>query len=121
LVIGATRRGGTEEQRVNTSESDYAQPSAQMQGSYEGYMRSAPAYIQANGVGYDNPANQQARYSKNTRGRNDTNILSPQSFSGTSFNNISQSAILSDYSRSFSKNSSSQRLQNLNRIESMFG
>ena len=35
-------------------------PSDPMRGSYEGYMNSSPAYVQANGAGYDNPANQQA-------------------------------------------------------------
>jgi len=96
-------------------------PSDQMKGSFEGYMRSAPAYIQATGSGYDNPRNQQARYSKNTRTKNLTNITKASSLGKLNFNNQSNSVIMSNYSKQFKKDSSSQRLASMRKVERMLG
>ena len=90
-------------------------PSDPLKGSYEGYMNSSPAYIQANGAGYDNKANQQARYNKKSF-----------SLTGDSFalknnsNNIKNSAIIDNYSSSLKRNSSGDRLLQMRKIEGMF-
>lgn len=89
--------------------------SDQMKGSYEGYMHSAPAYVQPNNAGYDNPANQQARYSnKKMMLSNNTSSLKPI------LNNMNKSAIIDNYSSSLKKNSSGDRLKKMNHIERMF-
>lgn len=89
--------------------------SDQMKGSYEGYMRSAPAYVQPKNTGYDNPANQQARYS-NKKMQLSSSMPTLNSIS----NNMNRSAIIDNYSSSLKKNSSGDRLRKMNSIERMF-
>ncbi len=90
-------------------------PSDPLKGSYEGYMNSSPAYIQANGAGYDNKANQQARYNKKSFSlTGDSLALKNNS------NNIKNSAIIDNYSSSLKRNSSGDRLLQMRKIEGMF-
>ena len=90
-------------------------PSDQLKGSYEGYMNSSPAYIQSNGAGYDNPANQQARYNKKSYSLSGD----PLAFKNNS-NNIKNSAIIDNYSSALKRNSSGDRLLQMRKIEGMF-
>lgn len=90
-------------------------PSDPLKGSYEGYMNSSPAYIQANGVGYDNPANQQARYSQKTSlTMGDTPTFKPI------LNNTGNSAIIDNYSSALKRDSSGDRLSQMRSVEEMF-
>jgi hypothetical protein len=89
-------------------------PSDPLKGSYEGYMNSSPAYIQANGAGYDNPATQQARYNKKSFS------LSGDPLTFNNSNNIKNSAIIDNYSSSLKRNSSGDRLLQMRKIEGMF-
>jgi len=93
--------------------------SDQMKGSYEGYMRSAQAWIQANNTGYDNPRNQQARQSKNISSKNPTHIQSIKSLSN-SFNKMNKSAIINNYSRMIKTNTSGAKIAEMNKVERMF-
>ena len=77
-------------------------------------MNSSPAYIQANGAGYDNPANQQARYSKKSFS------LTGDSLAFKNSNNIKNSAIIDNYSSALKRNSSGDRLLQMRKIEGMF-
>jgi hypothetical protein len=94
-------------------------PSDPVKGSYEGYMRSAPAYIQANGAGYDNPKNQQARQTKNISGKNQTHIQNIKSLSN-SFNRNNNSGIMRNYSRAMKAKTSGAKIAEINKIERMF-
>lgn len=90
-------------------------PSDPLKGSYEGYMNSSPAYIQANGAGYDNPANQQARYKQKTSlAMGDTPTFRPIS------NNPGNSAIIDNYSSALKRDSSGDRLSQMRSVEGMF-
>jgi hypothetical protein len=89
-------------------------PSDPLKGSYEGYMNSSPAYIQANGAGYDNPTNQQARYNKKSF------FLTGDSLAFNNSNNIKNSAIIDNYSSTLKRNSSGDRLLQMRKIEGMF-
>ena len=89
-------------------------PSDPLKGSYEGYMNSSPAYIQTNGAGYDNPANQQARYNKKSFS------LTGDSLAFKNSNNIKNSAIIDNYSSSLKRSSSGDRLLQMRKIEGMF-
>ena len=67
LHFGATKKSsGSNQANMHGYSPESQAPSDPMRGSYEGYMNSSPAYVQANGAGYDNPANQQARYRQKT-------------------------------------------------------
>lgn len=94
-------------------------PSDPVKGSYEGYMRSAPAWIQANNTGYDNPKNQQARQTKNISGKNQTHIQNIKSLSN-SFNKNNKSGIINNYSRVMKANTSGAKIAEINKIERMF-
>lgn len=96
-----------------------APPSDPVRGSYEGYMRSAPAWIQANNTGYDNPKNQQARQTKNISGKNETHIPTIKNLSN-SFNKPNMSGIINNYSRVMKANTSGARLAEMSKIERMF-
>lgn len=96
-----------------------APPSDPVRGSYEGYMRSAPAWIQANNTGYDNPKNQQARQTKNISGKNETHIPTIKNLSN-SFNKPNMSGIINNYSRVMKANTSGARLAEMNKVERMF-
>lgn len=90
-------------------------PSDPMRGSYEGYMNSSPAYVQANGAGYDNPANQQARYrQKASLAMGEAPTFEPIS------NNINNSAIIDNYSSALKRDSSGDRLSQMRSVEGMF-
>lgn len=78
-------------------------------------MNSSPAYIQSNGAGYDNPVNQQARYNKKTFALSGD----PLTFKNNS-NNIKNSAIIDNYSKSLKRNSSGDRLLQMRKVEGMF-
>ena len=88
-------------------------PSDPVRGSYEGYMRSSGAYIQPNKSGYDNPKLHNKRYTKNL---SKANFLNIKNVSG---NKINTSAIINNQSKSFKKDSSSDRLKNINIVERM--
>lgn len=94
-------------------------PSDPVKGSYEGYMRSAPAWIQANNTGYDNPKNQQARQTKNISGKNQTHIQNIKSLSN-SFNKNNKSGIINNYSKVMKANTSGAKIAEMNKIERMF-
>lgn len=94
-------------------------PSDPLKGSYEGYMRSAPAYIQANNTGYDNPKHQQARQTKNISGKNETHIPTIKNLSN-SFNKPNMSGIINNYSKVMKANTSGARLAEINKVERMF-
>lgn len=94
-------------------------PSDPVKGSYEGYMRSAPAYIQMNNTGYDNPKNQQARQLKNISGKNETHIQNIKSLSN-SFNKNNSSGIMNNYSKVMKANTSSAKIAEMNKVERMF-
>jgi hypothetical protein len=100
---------------ITTPNSKPVVKSDQMKGSYEGYMRSAPAYVQPNNAGYDNAANQQARYSKKTMQLNNK----MPAFNPI-LNNMNKSAIIDNYSNALKKNSSGDRLKKMNNVERMF-
>jgi len=110
-----------QEEKRQTTQTDQSTvpPSDPMKGSYEGYMRSAPAYIQMGGTGYDNPKNQQARQLKNISGRNDTHIQNIKSLSN-SFNKNNSSGIMNNYSKALKKNTSGARITEMNKVERMF-
>ena len=116
LHFGATKKSGESNQAsMHGYPPGTEVPSDPMKGSYEGYMNSSPAYIQANGAGYDNPANQQARYRQKTSSvLGDTPKFTPIS------NNMNNSAIIDNYSSSLKRNSSGDRLNKMNHIERMF-
>jgi hypothetical protein len=94
-------------------------PSDPVKGSYEGYMRSAPAYIQMNNTGYDNPKNQQARQLKNISGKNQTHIQNIKSLSN-SFNKSNNSGIMINYSKVMKAKTSGAKIAEINKIERMF-
>lgn len=94
-------------------------PSDPIKGSYEGYMRSAPAWIQANKTGYDNPKNQQARMNKNVSGKNKTNIQNINSLSNN-FNKPIRSGIINNYSKVMKANTSGAKIAEMNKLERMF-
>lgn len=109
-----------ESKRAITESPEAVAPSSDpVRGSYEGYMRSAPAWIQANNTGYDNPRNQQARQNKNISGKNKTNILNIKSLSN-SFNKSNNSGIINNYSRMMKANTSGAKIAEMNKLERMF-
>jgi hypothetical protein len=116
LHFGATKKSsGSNQANMHGYSPESQAPSDPMRGSYEGYMNSSPAYVQANGAGYDNPANQQARYRQKTSSiLGDTPTFTPIS------NNMNNSAIIDNYSSSLKQNSSGDRLNKMNHIERMF-
>lgn len=103
---------------TSTSEST-APPSDPVKSSYEGYMRSAPAYIQANNTGYDNPKNQQARQTKGISGKNGTHIPTIKNLSN-SFSKQNMSGIINNYSKVMKANTSGARLAEMSKVERMF-
>jgi len=108
-----------EKRQLTQTQKPVAVPSDPMKGSYEGYMRSAPAYIQMNNTGYDNPKNQQARQLKNISGRNETHIQNIKSLSN-SFNKNNNFGIINNYSKALKKNTSGARIAEMNKVERMF-
>ncbi|MFZ4104975.1 hypothetical protein [Flavobacterium sp.] len=116
MHFGASKRSGNQS---SSSMHGYPPgteaPSDPMKGSYEGYMNSSPAYVQANGVGYDNPANQQARY----KGKTSSTLGDTPSFTPIS-NNPNNSGIIDNYSSTFKRDSSGDRLSQMRNVEGMF-
>lgn len=102
-----------DKKEIITPESKPRMPSDEMKGSYEGYMRSSPAHIQPNNAGYDNPANQQARYAQ-SKMQLDNHVPF------LNLNKTNNSAIIDNYSSSLKRNSSGDRLKKMNNVERMF-
>lgn len=87
---------------------------APIKGSYEGLQHSAKALLSQNGVGYDNKSLQFARYADKSISHNTAN------FSFNYFSSASNSGIMDNYSSVSSVDSSSYRVDRMNRANKLF-
>jgi hypothetical protein len=83
-------------------------------GSLEGYHASSSTILQFKNVGYDSKKNQIARFSDKHISNNS------HSFSNKSFTSNNKYSIMNNYSSITSENSSSDRLSNIIRNNSLF-
>lgn len=85
-----------------------------IKGSFEGLIGNRSAYLQPNGVGYDDKALQKARYAKRV-----ISSVKPSIDAGKLINSKNYS-IMNNYSLISSKDSSSDRLNNIVKTNMMF-
>lgn len=111
-VATSNRQGKSENREANFQiKTDGAK---KVRGSFEGLVGNRSAYLQPNGVGYDNKALQKARYSQSVHSSTKPNI------DVGSLINSKNYSIMNNYSLVSSKDSSSDRLNNIVKNNMMF-
>lgn len=112
--VSASKSTSTSEERT-TSMTANPEASQKIKGSFAGFINTTSAYLQPNGVGYDNKKHQAARY-------RDKSVYHPGRLADgiSSLNKNDNYSIMNNYSSQTMKDSSSHRLNNIVETNMMF-
>lgn len=111
-ISSSTRGQNTESKQANYQVK--TEGAKKIKGSFEGFVSNKSAYLQPNDVGYANRRNQTARYSQRVSAVNNSK------FNNIGLINSKNYSIMSNYSSISLKDSSSDRLNSIVKLNMSF-